>query len=132
VDVVELNILAGGDMGDIVGVLFGEVGESFELSGVEAAEGDLDALHAGRIPHGVGAFGVRRGVGEGAGGGAVVALAVVITLAVSAAAEAGFSKDAVLNLALFFEGDLAVEDVEFGGELRGHAVGESRFPLGIA
>jgi UDP-glucose 6-dehydrogenase len=50
VDEVELDVLAGGYVGDSVGVFLAEVGEHFELGGVEASVGDLDALHAGGVP----------------------------------------------------------------------------------
>ncbi len=60
VDVVELEVLPGGDVADAVGVLLGEVGEDLHLLGVQAAEGNLDALHAGRVPERLRAFGERR------------------------------------------------------------------------
>ena len=50
VDEVELEVLARGDVDDAVGVLLGEVGQDLELPGVDAAERDLDPLHAGRVP----------------------------------------------------------------------------------
>jgi hypothetical protein len=56
VDVVELDVLPRGDMADAVGILLGQVGQHVHLLGVQHAEGDLDALHAGRIPERVGAF----------------------------------------------------------------------------
>jgi hypothetical protein len=42
---------------DAVRVLLGDVGERVELVAREAAVRDLDPLHAGRVPHGVWAFG---------------------------------------------------------------------------
>src|SRR4051812_24268547 len=57
VDVMKLEILAGGDVGDAVGIFFGKLRHSFELRRVEAAGGNLYALHTGRIPQGVWAFG---------------------------------------------------------------------------
>src|SRR6185437_9407642 len=128
VDEVELNVLAGGDVGDAVRVLFAEVGQGFELGGVEAAVGNLDALHARGVPHGAGAFRGNVGVREGAGGFAVGALTVVIALAVGAAAESGFGEDAVFNFAVFAEGDFVFVDVELGGERFGDLAEELRFP----
>src|SRR6185437_9689002 len=112
VDEVKLHVLAGGDVGDAVGVFFAEIGEHFEALGVEAAEGDFDALHAGRVPQSAGAFGGNVGVRDSASFGAVGALAVVITLPVGAAAKTGFGEDAVFDFALLAEGDLVFEDVE--------------------
>jgi len=57
VNEVKLNVLAGGDVGDSVGIFFAKIGQHFELRGVEAAEGNFDALHAGGVPESVGAFG---------------------------------------------------------------------------
>ena len=51
VDEVELEILPRRDVRDAVRILLGQLGHDFELCGIEAAERDLDALHAGRIPH---------------------------------------------------------------------------------
>ena len=89
---------------------------------VEAAEGNFDALHAGGVPHGAGAFGGDGGVVDGASGFAVRALAVVITLAVGAAAKARFGEDAVFDFALLAKSDFVFEDVDFGGEVLGDAV----------
>ena len=54
---MKLKILAGGDVSDAVGIFLGQLRHGFELRRIEAAAGNLDALHAGRVPHGVGAFG---------------------------------------------------------------------------
>ena len=132
VDEVKLNVLAGGDVRDAVRVFLAEIGQHFQLGGVQAAEGNFDALHARRVPEGVGAFRVGGGIVEGAGGLAVRALAVVITLPVSAAPQPGFREDAVFDLALFLEGDLVFKDVDFGGDLLRNAVAQLRFPLRIA
>src|ERR1017187_4172286 len=91
VDVVKLDILASSDVGDVVRIFFAKVGQHLELWSVEAAEWNLDALHAGGVPKRAGTFGVGGGVIQGAGGLAVGPLTVVITLAICATAEAGFS-----------------------------------------
>ena len=65
VDEVELEVLPRGDVADAVGVLLGEVGQDVHLLRRHAAEGDLDALHAGRVPERVRALDQRAGrVGE--------------------------------------------------------------------
>ena len=128
VDVVQLHVLAGGDVADGVGVLLGDVGEDIHLSRVQAPEGYLDALHARRIPHGLHALGRRGGKRQAAVGDAVVALAVVITLAVGAAAQPRLGEQLVLDLALLLELDLAFEDVDFAREIERHPVCEAFFP----
>src|SRR5215831_13340119 len=111
--VVKLKVLARGDVGDAIRIFFSEISHRFELLGVKAAARNLDALHAGRVPHGHGAL------GEFAGGilhlldfGAVAALAVVVTLSVSAAAEARFGENALVELALLAESNLRVKNID--------------------
>src|SRR5262249_22475424 len=129
VDVVELKVLAGGDVTDGVGVFFGEVGEHLHLFWVQPAGGGLDALHAGCIPEGVGSLQqATRRVVERAGGDAVVALTVVVALAVGAAAQAGFGEDLVLDLALLLQLDLGLEDVDFTAPLGRYAFTQLLFP----
>ena len=57
VNVVQLEILPGGDVRDAVGIFLGEVGQRFQLLRIQSAGGNLDALHARSVPHGVRAFG---------------------------------------------------------------------------
>ena len=45
--VVKLKILPGGHVRDAVGILLRQLRQSLELSGVESAGGNLDALHPG-------------------------------------------------------------------------------------
>src|SRR2546429_76032 len=68
---VELDVLPGGDVADVVGILPRQLGQRDHLLGVQPAVRDLDALHARRVPEGVGALGERR-VGELLRLGAVV------------------------------------------------------------
>src|SRR5262249_35603536 len=85
VDVVQLHVLARGDVANSVGVFLSHVGEGVHLIRVQAAEGDLDALHARRIPD---SFNALRGLGgkrQLALGDAIVSLPVVITLAIGTA-----------------------------------------------
>ena len=121
VDVVELKVLPRGDVGDAVGVLFRQLRQHLELRRVQAAERDLDALHARGVPEGVGTFGGRAaGVGEALGGAAVVPLAIVVALAVDAAAEAGLREDTFFDFALTAEGDFVLEDIDFGAKFSGN------------
>ncbi len=124
VDVVELKILARGDVGDAVGIFLGQIGHGFELIGVHAAAGNLDALHARRVPHRVGTFGQLAGwIGNVLDFGAVVALAVVVTLAVGAAPQARFGEKALVYLALFPQGDFGFENVDFASQMFRHLAG---------
>jgi hypothetical protein len=50
VDIVKLEILAGGNVRDRVGILFRKFSEHFQLPRVQSPEWNLDALHPGRIP----------------------------------------------------------------------------------
>ena len=49
VDVVILEVLAGGDVGHAHGVLFTQVGQLDHLGGVDDPHGDLDALHLNTV-----------------------------------------------------------------------------------
>jgi hypothetical protein len=53
----ELDILTCGDVADRVGIFFGKVGQDLELRSRQAAERDLDSLHAGGMPQRFGALG---------------------------------------------------------------------------
>ena len=53
VHVVQLKILASGDVGDTVGILLRQFRQCFQLRGVEPAARNFDALHARSVPHGV-------------------------------------------------------------------------------
>src|SRR5208282_2214114 len=114
VDKVKLEILACGDVRNAVRIFFSQLGERLQLRGVQSAERDLDTLHPGRVPQSVGTLGGGSGrVGKLLRGAAVAALAVVVALAVGSTAEPGFSKDAVLDLALLFQGDFIFKYIEF-------------------
>ena len=101
-------------MGDAVGVFFRQLGHHLELLGVEPASGNLDTLHARRIPHGHGTLGQVPGwIGDLLHLLTIVPLAVVIALAVGAPAKAGFGKKALIQLALFSQRDLRFKHVNF-------------------
>jgi hypothetical protein len=112
VDEVELEVLAGGDVQDPVRILLGECGQLLELSGRHAAEGDLDALHARRIPDRVRSLGRARVEGEGLLGDPVVSLAVVVTLAVDATPQTRLGEDLLFELALLAKLDLPLEEID--------------------
>ena len=56
-NVVQLEVLPRRDVGDSVRVFFRKIRHRLKLLGVEAATGDLDALHARGIPQRIRAFG---------------------------------------------------------------------------
>ena len=112
--VVDLNILARGDVQYAVRIFFGYVGQYLHLVGGKTAIRDFDALHTRRIPDRVWPFEkVAAGVLEWFGYLAVKALPIVVALAVNTAAKAGFGKDAVVDLSLFFLFDLRFKCIDF-------------------
>src|SRR5688500_15338008 len=62
---------------------------------------------------------------------AIVTLAVVVSLPVSSAAEAGFSEDFFVDLAVLTQGNFIVELVDLGGELWFDGVGKALLPQWI-
>jgi hypothetical protein len=131
VDVVELDVLTRGDVQDAVRVLLGERRELVELVGRDAAEGDLDAHHPGRVPDRLRALGGLLFEGERALGDSVVATAVVVALAVDAPPQARLGEHLVLDPALASQLDLALEQIDLvrpGGD---HAVLQGFLPCGV-
>ena len=126
VDVVKLKILARGDVRDAVGIFLGQLRHGFQLLGVQPAAGNLDALHAGRVPHRIGALGQRRPRDSAISWTfcAVVPLAVVVALAVGAPAQARFGEQALVDLALLAQRDFRFEDVDFARQLLRHFPGK--------
>ena len=131
VNEVELEILPRGDVADGIGVLFRQVGQRLHLLGVEATEGNLDALHAGRVPHRL------RPLGEALAGitqrprfDAVMALPVVVALAVDAAPQARFGKNLVVNLVLTLQRQLRLENGDFLFQGRRQATVQAFLPGG--
>ncbi len=114
-NVMELNILAGGDVQDGVGVFLGHVGQHFHLPRVQAAEGNFNALHSRSVPERFRALGKRvvREI-QVLGGDAVVAPAIVVALTVRAAAQPRFGEDLVLDLPLLLQGNLCFEGINLG------------------
>ena len=110
-------------------MFFGDVCQNFELPGIEAAERNLDALHAGRIPHRVRAFsqtGLR--ILQVLRLKTVKALAVVVALAVRAASQARFRKKLFVDLAEFAQFHLRVVNVDFTTPVGRDLVGEFFLP----
>jgi hypothetical protein len=101
-----------------VRIFLGEFRHRFELPGVQAAIGDLDALHPRRVPKCARAFGVGSGIFQFSRLVAVVALAVVVTLPIGAAAEARFGEHLVVDLAMLFKLHFMIEFVDFARQRR--------------
>ena len=78
----------------------GQFGHDFELLGSHSAVGDLDPLHARRVPNRVGPLRLRLGIGQGLAFSAVMPLAVVVTLAIGSTPQAGLSKHLLIELPL--------------------------------
>jgi len=110
-DEVKLKILPGGDMGDAVRVLFGQLSQHLQLGCIQSSERDFDALHARSVPEGVRTLRRGGGIFEDARGAAIVPLAVVIPLAVGSPPKPGLGEDTVLDFALFLESQFVFEDV---------------------
>ncbi len=128
VHIVKLKILARRHMGDAVGVLFGKIGQGLELLRRHAAEGNLDAHHARRIPERIRSFDHIGGEFELLHALAVMALAVVVALAVDAAAQSGFGENFLIDLALLAQLHLLLEDIDLAAELGGNFVAKFFFP----
>ena len=113
VHVMQLDILPRGDMQDAIGVFVRQLGQDLELIRRETAIGDLDALHARRVPERVGTLDqIARGITQLARLDAVVALAIVIALPVSALAQALLGEDFFVQLALLAQFNLRFVGVE--------------------
>ena len=117
VNEVKLNVLACRDVKDRIGVLFGELAQHLELLDGELPERNLDAHHARRVPHRVRPLGqVATGEGQRLLTGAVVTKAVVVALPVHTSAKPGLGEDLVVDLALLFELDLTLEEINLATE----------------
>ncbi len=127
-DVVQLDVLAGRDVADSVGVLFSHVRQNIHLLRAEAAEWNLDALHPRGVPDGVRAFGRGGWERQAPVCDTVVALTVVVALTIGAPAQPGFAEQLVLDLALFLELDLALKYVDLARQIGGHDACETFFP----
>ena len=126
---MKLNVLPRRDVADAVGIFFGQLGQHDHLLGVQAAERNLDALHARRIPVRVRPFRQRR-IQKLLRRQAVVALAIVIPLPIRAAAEARFGEDFLVDLALLAQRDLSFKRIDLLTEVGRDPVGELIFPSG--
>ena len=129
VDIVELDVLTGGDVAHAVAVFLGQIREGVHLGGREPAERDLDPLHPGRVPDGVGPLGPPvRGEQQHLDAGAVVPLTIVVALSIGAASQARLGEHLVVDLALAFQGELALVGVDLTRQVRWHAVAQCFLP----
>ncbi len=129
VNVMELNILPGGNVADAVGDFLGQIRQFAKLSGIERAEWNFNALHSRCIPGGFGTLCQRvGGKVEFLGLDAVVPAAVVVALAVGSASQAGFGEDALLDFALFAKVHLGFELIDLAGHFRRNLAVQFFFP----
>ena len=128
VDIVVLDVLAGGDVQNFIGVLFGQVGQRFHLLDVQTAEGNLDAQHARSVPEGVGALGLFLGKIQRLHLRPVEPLAVVVALTVGAPAQASFGEELLVHLALPAQVHLGFEGVDLPAEIFRNAIGQAFLP----
>src|SRR5262249_24815250 len=123
VNEMQLEILTCSDVQNPVRVFLGEIRQSIQLDWSDAAEGNFDALHSGRIPERIRTFGHVAQERELLGSDTVMPVPIVIALAVTASTKSSFRK----NLFVEFSGPpqrhLAFEGVDFHGDLRVHSVG---------
>ena len=90
------------------------------MFGRYSAERNFDAHHSGRVPKSIGPFEYVCAVFELLDKLAVVTLAVVVALAVDAAPQAGFGENLLIDLALFAELHLLLEDIDLTAQIRGN------------
>ena len=128
-DEMELNILARRDVRYAVGVFLGKISEGFKLRGVQPAERNLDAHHAGRVPQRVRPFDDASRQLELLNALAVVSLSVVVTLAVDAAPQARLGENFLVDLALLAQLHLLLEDIDLAPELFRDPRRELVFPV---
>ncbi len=116
--VMELEILPRGDVRDAVGIFFGQLGHGLELCRVEPARGNLDALHARRVPHSVRTLSqfARRKI-QPLDFLPIAALAIVVTLAVSASAQPRLGEETLVQFSLLAQGDVGFKRVNFAGQI---------------
>src|SRR5579859_3042723 len=131
-DIVELKILAGRNMGDAIGVFFRQLAHYLELLSIETAAGNLDALHARGVPHGHWALGqIARWIADLLYLLPVVPLAVIIALAIRAPAKPGFGKKALIQLAVLSQRDFGFKYVNLASHVLRHFSSEVLFPKRI-
>ena len=129
-DIMELEVLARGDMEYAVGIFLGHFSEGVKLIRRYAPEWDLDTLHAGRVPKGFGALGQVAQVGKFLFANAVVPMPIVVTLTITASPQASFRKNLLIELALAAQRHLRFENVYLFGKLVIRLVRELLFPRG--
>ena len=128
-DVVQLKVLPGGDVGDAVGVFLRQLGQTSSCAAFRPPPGILMRCIPGASHIVVRAFGqVAGGKIQSLDFLAVAALTVVIALPVGAAAQAGLGEKAFVELALLAQHDFGLEGVDFAGERFRDAAREFFFP----
>src|SRR5579859_92611 len=131
-DIVELKILAGRNMGNAIGVFFRQLAHYLELLGIESAAGNLDALHARCVPHGYWTFGqLTRRIADLLHLLPIVPLAVIIALAIGTPAKPGFGKKALIELAVLSQRDFGLKYVNLARQVLRHFLGKLFFPKRI-
>ena len=128
VDVVQLDVLAGGHMQDAVRVFISQLRQHIQLLRVQTAIGHFNAHHSRRVPIGVWSLHPLRGEGDGLALEAVVALAVVVALTVDTPAQTALGKDPLVQFALASQEHLPFKNVDLVGHIIGHVVLEAIFP----
>src|SRR5262249_54063063 len=93
VNEVELKILPGGDVQNTIGILFSELCQDIQLIWGHTTKGNFNALHSGRVPKRIRAFGHIAQEVELLRANPVVTMTVVITLPVTSAPEPRFSEN---------------------------------------
>ena len=131
-NVMQLHILARGDVADRIRVLFPQIGEDVQLTGGQASEGDLDALHPGRMPHRVRPLRALLGEYQLLGAGAVEPLPIVVALSVRPAAQTSLREDDFVQLVLFAQVNLGLENVDLTAQLFRDGLAEFFLPGNIS
>ena len=131
VDIVELDVLARGHVQDVVGVLLRELSKEVHLLCRDASERDLNAHHAGRVPHRFRPLcQLPAGEFQLPGARAVDSLAVVVSLTVDTTPKPGLGEDGVFELALALQFDLGLEYLYLPAQILRDPVRELLLPGG--
>ena len=128
-DVVELEVLARGHVRDAVGILFSHLRHGFQLHGVHSACWNLDALHAGSVPHRHRTLGqIARRIGHGLDVFSIVPLTVVVALAIGASSKPRFGEQALVHFALLAQRHVSFKTVNLVRQPFRYLSGKSVFP----
>ena len=129
VDVMQLDVLARGNVQNTIRILLGKLGQHIQLIRGQAPERNLDPLHPRCVPHRIRPLDqVSAGKLQDLRIAAVEPFAVIVTLAVNTAAQAGFGENGVVDLVLFPQFDLRGEYVHLPAHFVGYAIRENFLP----